>query len=251
MNAFQLAAALIFIYFLIFYFVAQAKQDNSIVDMLWGPGFSIIAWAVFLNQENKSSVLIPLFVSFWSLRLFFHIFRRNSGKGEDYRYKNMRKKWGNHPHIFAFFQVFMLQAVLMYIVALGIIGSQYELKNITLFAFGGIIFMLGFWFELVADWQLKQFIRKRTVKEDVMKTGLWKYSRHPNYFGEAVLWWGIYLMSLASGGAYWLIISPVTITILVRFVSGVPILEKRYSENLKFQEYAKKTPIFIPWLPKE
>ena len=165
----------------------------------------------------------------------------------------MREKWGNKVNINAYFKVFMLQGMLMSIIALPIIFfnssiiSKFNIINII----GILMWIIGYYFEVVGDYQLKRFIKNPNNKGKIMTYGLWKYTRHPNYFGESVMWWGIFFITLNSPLGYIGIISPTLITYLLVFVSGVPLLEKKYESNKEFQDYASKTSKFIPWFTKK
>ncbi|MBN2285681.1 MAG: DUF1295 domain-containing protein [Tissierellales bacterium] len=247
-NHYLLAAIEILIFFSIFFIIAQVKNNNSVVDIGWGLGFVILSWVMFLTEISVERIVIPLMVSVWGLRLSYHIFRRNFGKPEDFRYVNMRKSWGERQRINAFFRVFMLQGVLQFLVAMSIITYGKEINNVGLVVLGVLIFAFGLGFEAIGDQQLKNFIGNPANKGQIMKSGLWQYTRHPNYFGEATLWWGIFLVSIGTGAPFHAIIGPITITILVRFVSGVPLLEKKYANRPDFIEYKKKTPVFVPFI---
>lgn len=249
MSVYIIALTTTFIFFTLIFIWAQILNNNSIVDMAWGPSFVVASWSVFYFAGDKP-ILIPILITVWALRLFLHISRRNIGKPEDYRYVNMRKNWGDHPRINAFFKVFMLQGVLMISILFASISSGDTLQSANLRVIGVLVFAFGLLFESIGDEQLRQFVKTKK-SGDVMTSGLWKYTRHPNYFGEATLWWGNYLIALAYGAPIWVIFSPIIITVLVRFVSGVPLLEKRYESNEAFQIYAKKTSVFIPCIPKK
>lgn len=236
------------IFFSALYLIAQKINNNSIVDMGWGPGFALIAWVLWLLIPDYPFYL-TLLVSLWALRLFWHIGLRNWGKPEDFRYQDMRKNWGDRQRIKAFTNVFMLQATLQLMIALSYMGVTSEINTFILVVLGSLIFAFGLTFEAIGDWQLSNFVKTKKPGQ-VMTTGLWRYTRHPNYFGEATLWWGIYLVALGFGAPLWTIISPITITVLVRYVSGVPLLEKKYADNPAFKAYAETTSIFIPMKPK-
>jgi steroid 5-alpha reductase family enzyme len=246
---------LIFIYFLIFFIAATAMKNNSIVDIGWGLGFVITAWFIQLRSDtiHPPQLIITLLTTIWGLRLFYHILKRNKHKGEDFRYVKWRKEWGKWLVPRAFLQIFMLQGFLMYIVSLSAIltGAAAEKKTvIPLIAAGIAVWAVGFFFESVGDHQLKQFIKNPENKGKLMTSGLWRYTRHPNYFGEATMWWGMMLIALGAGASALSVLSPLTITFLLLFVSGVPLLEKSMMERPDFQEYAAQTSKFIPWFPK-
>jgi steroid 5-alpha reductase family enzyme len=248
-------ALLIFIYFSLFFIFATIIKNNSIVDVGWGIGFVVIAWYALLTRADLyvPQVIMTILISLWGVRLFYHILKRNHGKPEDFRYANWRKEWGKSVIPRAFLQVFMLQGFFMYIVALPIVfinqeGGSY---NTPLLITGAAIWALGFFFQSVGDYQLKNFVNTPGNKGKLLMTGLWKYTRHPNYFGEATMWWGIFMIALSANASLLSIISPITITLLLVFVSGVPMLEKSMRKKVGFTEYARKTSVFIPWFSKK
>ncbi|MEX0811965.1 MAG: DUF1295 domain-containing protein [Chitinophagales bacterium] len=250
MNPFLAAALAIFVYMLILFLIAQFLEDNSIADIAWGPGFVLVYFVTLFQAEyiEITQLLIGVATIIWALRLFIYIFNRNKGKGEDFRYKKWREEWGKYASIRAFFQVFMLQGLFMYIIALPIIIVNYRAYP----GFGvseiiGLLFwLIGFYFEAVGDYQKSSFKAKPENKGKIMQEGLWKYTRHPNYFGEALLWWGIFLIAYPSGMVLISIISPLVITYLLLKVSGVAMLEKKYEGNPEFEAYAKRTNAFVP-----
>jgi len=250
MNDVLLSGITIFLFFTGFFLVAQWKKDNSIVDIGWGLGFVVLSCVLWLNTPNLQRLIIPIMVSVWGLRLSYHIFRRNVGKPEDFRYVAMRKKWGDHQVINAFFKVFMLQGVLQFIVAMTIITYGDTVDNGVLVVVGVLVFIFGLTFESVGDHQLKVFKAKPENKGKLIDIGLWKHTRHPNYFGEATLWWGIFLTGIGLGAPWYSAIGALTITYLVRFVSGVPLLEEKYKDRPDFIAYKKKTPVFVPFIGK-
>jgi len=236
------------------FIIAQIKKDNSIVDIFWGLGFIFIALFTLFNysQFTNRQILITILTTLWGLRLSIHIFFRNYGKPEDPRYQNFRKKWKNHFTLRSFLQIFMLQALLATLVSLPIITTNSSLQPpLNSWDFLGLsIWIIGFLFEMISDAQLNEFIPTKKPGE-ILKTGLWKYSRHPNYFGEVTLWWGIFIIATAGNSPFWSVVGPLTITTLIIFVSGIPMLEKRYKDNKDFQKYAKRTSIFFPLPPKK
>lgn len=255
-NIYINVGILLLIYFFVIFIAAQILKNNSIVDSFWGPGFFLVALYTFLVSENKGlrAIIVSLLVTIWSFRLFTHITIRNWNKPEDYRYINMRKRWGtSFPRLKAFLNVFVLQGVLLYIIALPIMGANtminQELKAINYI--GIVVWIIGFFFESVGDKQLKDFIQNKNNKGKLMTEGLWKYTRHPNYFGEATMWWGIFLIAISSIDQIGFIVSPILITLLLLFVSGVPLLEKKYKDREDFIEYSKRTNKFFPGFPKK
>lgn len=251
-----LIVIVLFIYFTALFLWAQALQNNSIVDLAWGIGFVLVAFLGYLVMPQKTTVasITVLLVTIWGLRLFFHLAKRNIGKPEDYRYVQMRKRWGNHfPRLKAYLNVFVLQGVLLMIVSIPIIlvttskNNQFYFWNFL----GILVWLVGFFFEVMGDYQLTQFKSNKNNKGKLLTEGLWSLTRHPNYFGEALGWWGIYLLTLNNTRNLWGFIGPLTITLLLLFVSGVPLLEKKYKERPDFIEYANKTPKFVPFIGKK
>ena len=249
------AAIVIFIYFFAFFLVAQFIRNNSIVDMGWGAGFVVVAFVTLISQGAyvERNLLVTLLITIWGGRLTYYIVRRNWGKPEDFRYAKWRKEWGSWLVPRAFLQVFMLQGLLMLIIGYPIIvvnsSPQPGLNFIDYL--GLFIWITGFIFESVGDKQLAEFKKDPANKGHVIQSGLWKYTRHPNYFGEATMWWGIFLLSISVPLGWSAVISPLTITLMLLYVSGVPMLEKKYKDNPEFQEYARRTNKFFPWFPKK
>jgi steroid 5-alpha reductase family enzyme len=249
------ALVILFIYFSCLFILGQALVDNSIVDIGWGGGFVILAMAgLILNKEiGAVHILTTTFVLLWGIRLVIHLAKRNIGKPEDYRYVQMRIKWGEKwPRLKAFLNVFMLQMVVMYVVALPIIAlAGKTVDGLGVFSLiGSVVFAIGYLFEVIGDEQLRRFKTLPENKGKIITTGLWRYTRHPNYFGEAMIWWGIYLTVLEVPGTAWTFIGPLLITLFLRYVSGVPLLEKKYKDREDFMAYKAVTPVFIPWFPK-
>lgn len=246
---------IISIYITLIFLLAQLLKNNSIIDIFWGPGFIIISFITFLlnYSKNARSYLVIFLVTIWGLRLSYHILKRNWKKSEDFRYAKWRKQWGKWLIPRAYVQIFLLQGIFMYIISFSVILINADIDQVNLNIVdlvGFSIWVLGFAFESISDYQLSKFIEQKKLgkfaKNDVVTSGLWKYTRHPNYFGEALQWWGIFLVALSVDYGYLSLISPLTITFLLLHVSGIPILEKKYKDNPKFQEYAKHTSKFIP-----
>ena len=241
-------------FILVVYAIAQFLKDNSIVDIAWGIGF-IIATAISLFESQKfftQNLLVNSMVVIWGLRLAIYIFVRHHGKPEDYRYKEMRDSWGKNVLLMGLLKVFLPQAIVMYIIAFPILmvnSSPHDGIQIT-DIIGGIIWLIGFYFEAISDMQMFNYKKNPANKGKVMKYGLWKFTRHPNYFGEATMWWGIFLIAIPSGYWYLSLLSPIVITLLIIKVTGVELLEKKYKDNAEYQEYIRKTSSFIPMPPK-
>jgi steroid 5-alpha reductase family enzyme len=250
----NLAVALGMMFLLWLY--SLAKKDASIVDSFWGPGFALIGWASFFSTEGYTprQLLIVSLVTVWGLRLGFHIFTRNHGKGEDYRYKAMRKQYGDRFPVVSLFTVFGFQGLLMWFISMPLQIAQVSQTpaRLTLFDYlGAAIWIIGFSFEAIGDRQLKQFKADPNNKGKVMNRGLWRYTRHPNYFGDATLWWGYYLIACAVPNGFYTVLSPLTMTIFLMNVSGVALLEKSLKKNKPgYAEYIARTSSFFPLPPK-
>jgi steroid 5-alpha reductase family enzyme len=255
MNLLLEVLIVVSIYYLILFIFGQITHDNSIVDMVWGFGFVIVAWFTYFRNgsPNLGSTIATVLVTIWGMRLTYHITKRNLGKGEDFRYINMRKKWGNKfPRLKALLQVYLLQMTMLLLIASAYINinTSSEVSESYWVYIGLVVWLIGFMFEVFSDYQLAMFKKNPSNKGKILTTGLYKYSRHPNYFGEALLWWGIFLIGIGIKNGIFMIISPITITVLVRYVSGVPLLEKHYENREAYQIYAKDTPIFIPGIKR-
>ncbi len=248
------AALVIFAYFGALFLLGTKLKNNSVVDVGWGPGFVVVAWVTLFPRLPASlpQWTAALAVSAWGARLFLHILRRNRGKGEDPRYAKFRTAWGKRAVPRAFFQIYMLQGLLMYLIALPLIlpGAAQGGPNRFLYAAGLMVFILGFGFETVGDRQLASFLRNPAHRGRLMTEGLWRYTRHPNYFGEATLWWGVCLIAVSGGVTPLAFAGPATITLLLLFVSGVPPLEAAMKNREGYAEYARRTSVFVPWFPK-
>ncbi len=249
------------IFFTLVFVIAQIRKQNSLADVGWGLAFIVVALTssifsfIQYGYVNDLLITMGILVTLWGLRLATHIGSRLIGKGEDFRYKNMRKKWQKAPVLQAYLKVFILQGVIAYVISLPMQLVTFYNPEVSfpwLVTVATLLFLIGFVIQAVADFQLSAFKSNPKNKGKIMRTGLWKYSRHPNYFGESVMWFALFFISLA-GGVGWLLIgliSPVLITYLLVKVSGVPLLEKRYKDDEAYQAYAKVTSKFILLPPK-
>ena len=253
MNYYLVITFSLFMYMSFVFLISIIKKRNDIADIAWGLGFVLVAWLAYLivGQYETRAIIVNILVSIWGLRLAWHIYHRNRKKAEDRRYQQWRNQWGKNFILRSYLQVYILQGVLLFIIATPILilnnnsGGQFELIDI----FGILIWGIGFIFELVSDMQLSRFINNPKNKGKLMQSGLWRYSRHPNYFGEVTSWWGIWLIVVGATNNWISIIGPVTITILILFVSGVPLLEKKYEGRADFKKYKKRTSMFLPMPP--
>lgn len=246
---------IIFLYAVAWFSIALAKHRNDVADIAWGGGFVCAAFTAYIiGGTNEARTLLALaLVTIWGLRLMLHIGWRNRGKPEDHRYKAWREEWGDSFLVRTFLQVFLLQGLLLLVISLPVtwsITNQGPTLNI-LDAIGFCIWLFGFLFEAIGDFQLLKFKGTPANKGKIITSGLWRYTRHPNYFGEVTLWWGIFLISLSVPGSFWTIIGPLTITYLILKVSGTPMLEKRFADHPEYADYIKNTSAFFPLIPKK
>ncbi len=231
-------------------------KNVSIVDLFWGFGFVMvnIYYFYYTGEPNAIKIILLILVTIWGLRLSIYLAIRNIGKGEDFRYQEFRKNFGEHRYWWlSFFQTFLLQGVLMWIISLPLLGvnlnSESDTIPILLYA-GLFVWIVGFVFEAGGDYQLAKFKKNKDNKGKVLSSGFWKYTRHPNYFGDSAVWWGYGLLSLSVGG-YWYIIGSIIMTLLIIKVSGVALLEKTLkTQKPEYVEYVKNTNSFFPWFPK-
>jgi steroid 5-alpha reductase family enzyme len=253
-KLFAAAAVITLIYMTLVFILAIIKKNNGIVDIAWGLGFILVSTLVFTlyGQGLPRQWLALALVLTWGSRLAIHIFRRNRGRAEDFRYAAWRRQWGKYFVIRSFGQIFMLQGVLLLLViapVLLIVGREQPPLNL-LDGLGVLVWLTGFSFETIGDRQLAVFIKDPVNRGRLMTGGLWRFTRHPNYFGEAALWWGMAILALSAPRGWLGLIGPIVITFLLLFVSGVPLLEIKYRGRPDWEEYKKRTSIFFPWFPK-
>ena len=245
----------ILVYMSGWFLLALWRRRNDLADIAWGGVFIVAALAATWWQPAVAprGRLVVILVILWGLRLAIHIGLRNLGKGEDERYRKWREEWGRHWLLRSFLQVFLLQGFLGYLISLPVLWIVFSGPSpwTALDALGLAVWLVGLFFEAMGDFQLAQFKKDPANRGRIIQHGLWRYSRHPNYFGEVTLWWGIYLLALSTPGAWWTIIGPLMITFLILKVSGIPLLEKKYVNNAAFQEYARRTSAFFPLPPRK
>ena len=249
---FSLVAIVLFA--LMGWMISLIRENVTHVDSMWSLFFVVASFtsALFVFDSSPRILLVLSLVSVWAIRLCAYLTWRNWGPHEDHRYVEIRRN--NEPHFWlkSSYIIFGLQGILAWIISLSLyaaIDSNAPMNALDYFGF--VLFVFGFYWETVADWQLSQFKANPSSKGKVLDSGLWRYSRHPNYFGECCVWWGFYLIALA-GGAWWAIISPLLMTLLLLKVSGVSLLEKDIVERRpEYVAYIKSTNSFIPGLPKQ
>ncbi|NCC85165.1 MAG: DUF1295 domain-containing protein [Clostridia bacterium] len=255
MTDYLLILAAMLAFFVVTFVIAQVQKNNGLIDITWGLSFMLSTLVSLLLGKPGGAVpiVISVLVLVWGARLSWYLIRRNVGKPEDFRYANMRNTWDPKTfYIRMFVQIYLLQLVLNFLINLTTITTNLQdLAGWSLLAtFGLVLWLIGFFFEAVGDRQLRQFRANPANKGTLIQTGLWRYTRHPNYFGEATQWWGIFLLAISGGRNYWLILSPLLITFFLLYVSGVPMLEKKYEGRADWEDYKRRTPKFFPWLPK-
>ena len=255
-DAMLVAAITILCIMVATWLLSLALKNASIVDIVWGLGFVITSWVLALTIDGDSTrqILLAVMVGAWGLRLGGYLAKRNIGHGEDWRYKAMRKKKGPRFGLISLVTVFGLQGVLMWVVSLPVMfGNSDATPGVgPLAVIGVMVWAVGFLFEAIGDWQLARFKRDASNAGKVMQTGLWSLTRHPNYFGNALLWWGIGIVAAETGSGVIGFIGPVVMTYLLLKVSGVPMLEHSMNKRRDgYAEYATRTSVFIPRLPKK
>jgi steroid 5-alpha reductase family enzyme len=247
-------AAAIAVYMVAVWALSLPLRDASIADVFWGPGFAFVAIvAASLSPPSARATLLVVLTSAWGMRLALHIGSRwRKKKEEDRRYQAMRATWGDRFPVVSLFTVFLLQGALLWVVSLPLqagaaLGAGSPLGPIDLL--GVVIFAAGLAFEAVGDAQLSRFLADPASRGRVMETGLWRYTRHPNYFGDALLWWGLGIIGAATG-AWWCLLGPALMTFLLVRVSGVSLLEKDIAgRRPEYVAYVRRTSAFVPRPP--
>lgn len=259
LTLYTLSLIIVLIYTTILFFIAQNKKDNSIIDIAYGIGFIVTAYTLAIIKLTMSplsiySFLVLVLITIWGVRLSYRIYQKNKGKPEDFRYAAWRLEWKKKGKLYyivrSYLQIFTLQGFVISIVLLPftLSLSLYDIPTNVVWI-GVLVWLLGFFFEVVGDKQLDTFIKNPNKTSTIMQTGLWKYTRHPNYFGESTMWWGLALISLIGSSSIFVVLSPILITYLLLFVSGIPMLEKKWEGIPEWEVYKKKTSAFLPLPP--
>ena len=240
---------------LLLWLLSMPLRNVSIVDIFWGSGFAGVAWLSLWLTESPSAraLLLVALVTLWGLRLAGYLGWRNWGKEEDYRYREMRDHHGSRFPLVSLLTVFGLQGLIMWVVSLPIQVAVFTPGSIgSLTYLGTGIWLAGFLFESIGDWQLASFKSDPNNKGQVMNRGLWRYTRHPNYFGDFLVWWGLFLVAADASSWWWTIVSPLLMSFLLIRVSGVRLLENSLGNRLNgYQQYVSETSAFFPWPPSE
>ncbi|MCX6054708.1 MAG: DUF1295 domain-containing protein [Chloroflexi bacterium] len=257
LQTYLTTGAVILVLMIILWSISLFIKNAAIVDIFWGAGFVISFWTYFLLSPSGfplRRVILGLLTTIWGLRLTLHILIRNWGKSEDFRYQKWRKESGKIWWIKSLFKVFFLQGILMWVISTPLLAAQRNPfpNHLTIFDACGILFwVIGFYFEFLGDMQLTRFKSNPANHGKVLNSGVWKYSRHPNYFGDSAQWWGYFLIAVSAGG-WWALFSPIIMTLFLLKVSGVSLLEKTLTTSKPgYQEYIDTTSAFIPWFPKK
>ncbi|MFW9773679.1 MAG: DUF1295 domain-containing protein [Promethearchaeota archaeon] len=260
------SALALFIYIFIAFIVGTIKRNNAIMDIFYGPAYFVVALtSLILNLVFTSSycirqIIVTILVLIWAIRLATYVFIRNRGKPEDYRYKAMRERWKKNVALKSLFKVYLFQGIIVFLVCIPVwfvnisanppVTNLLDFGGVTLWL-GSIIWLIGFLFETIADYSLYKFLQNPANKNRIMTKSVWKYSQHPNYFGEVTQWWGLFVIALAVPFGFITFIGPAYITFQIIKVSGVRLLDKRFEGNEEYAAYKKRTSSFIPWFPKK
>ena len=256
-NAWLTAGGVVLGLMVLLWLLSLALRNSSIVDIFWGTGFVIVVWAAFaLGSDGymPRKILLAALVTIWGLRLSLYILWRNWGKPEDFRYAKWRQESGPRWWWVSFFKVFLLQGVLLWIFGAPLVVAETAPLPASLGPLEGLgvlVWGYGFFFEAVGDWQLARFKADPAHRGQLMDRGVWRFTRHPNYFGDAAQWWGFYLIAAATGVGALTVFSPLLMTFLLVRVSGVGMLEKTLKVSKPgYREYMERTSAFVPLPPR-
>jgi steroid 5-alpha reductase family enzyme len=260
------SAITLLIYVFIAFIVGTVKKNNGIMDIFYGPAYFVVSFTSLISSYllfgplNFRQILTTLLVFIWSMRLASYIYVRNKGKPEDPRYKVMRDRWGTNVIIKSLFKIYLFQAIIIFLVDIPSwminisynpsLNSLLDFFGITLWV-GSLIWLMGFLFETIGDWSLYFFLKKLENKGKVMDKNVWKYTQHPNYFGEVTQWYGLAIIALAVPWGLISFIGPVYLTFQIIKVSGVRLLDKRFERDDAYADYKRRTSSFFPWFPKK
>jgi steroid 5-alpha reductase family enzyme len=256
LEVFAACAAAIAVVMLATWLLSLARRDASIVDVVWGLGFVVVAWVAYAVGDGLAErrLLLALMTTVWGLRLAAYLLRRNWGQGEDPRYVAMRSHHGDRFGLVSLGLVFGLQGAIMWVVSLPVqVGAVPELPDElgAVEAVGLVVWAVGLFFEAVGDWQLARFRADPAHRDRVLDRGLWRYTRHPNYFGDCCVWWGIWIVAATTGVGLYAIVGPLLMTYLLLRVSGVAMLERTIGRRRPgYDDYVARTNAFFPGPPR-
>lgn len=255
MNVFTVNLLVILVMMTSIWVLSVVLGDASIVDIVWGAGFVVVAWSSWISSDadGPAALAVRVCVTVWGLRLAAYLAWRNLGKGEDFRYQAMRRKYGSRFPLVSFVTVFLLQGVLMWIVSLPVqVVHDINPQASPFLVVGLAVWVIGLAFEVLGDIQLARFKSDPTSTGRVLESGLWRYTRHPNYFGDFLVWWGIAIMALSSVASLFGVIGAVAMSVLLMRVSGVPMLEHSMAKRRPgYVEYQRRTSAFFPRPPRD
>ncbi|MDP3836994.1 MAG: DUF1295 domain-containing protein [bacterium] len=243
------------IYISAWYLLSLRVKRWDVIDVAWGPGFIFLVWIAWyfrgMPTDGRAAWIIVL-ITLWGARLLYHTYRRNLSKDEDWRYHRWHQGSGWRFFLKSYVSVFLFQGALMMIIALPAVYSLsfMSLRLYSINNLGIVLMIVGLLYETLADYQRRVFLQEPINKDRLITYGLWKHSRHPNYFGEMLFWWGLFFIVLGAPKSWMLIVSPLTITYVLLFVSGLP-MEERYRGRPDFEEYRRRTSAIIPWFTKK
>jgi steroid 5-alpha reductase family enzyme len=245
---------------LVLWLLSIRLKDVSIIDIFWGPAFGVVAAVGWLLSDGHGvhdrRVLVTVLTIVWAARLGLYLWSRNHGKGEDPRYTAaFRARYTTNLHWHTLTKVFLLQGTLVWLISMPVQLAQYLVTppELGIPAYGGaLLWLVGFSFEAISDWQLARFKADPANRGRVMDRGLWRYSRHPNYFGNACLWWGLWLIACDHWIGLLTVFAPLLMTHFLLNVTGKKLLEKRMSRarGAEYAAYVARTPGFFPWFPR-
>jgi steroid 5-alpha reductase family enzyme/predicted DCC family thiol-disulfide oxidoreductase YuxK len=226
--------------------IAKKKNRADLADVAWGGGMLVISWTAFFVSMSLPVFILNLCISIWAVRLIVHIYLRNNKKQEDFRYQKLKKDWKTEQKWIHYFKIFGLQGAILYFISAPILWFQFHVQSISLGLFSSslTLWAFGFIIEAISDYQLTSF--QKTNKGKLLQSGLWKYSRHPNYLGEIIQWWAVWTLVIPLPWGWLFILSPILITYLIHSVSGIAPIEKKMQIYPEFEEYCKKTPKWGP-----
>lgn len=252
MSVYATSAIVITLLMTAVWLVSLRLRDASIIDLVWGLGFALVVWSATISSESQQW-LLPVLTTIWGLRLSLYLAWRNHGQPEDPRYQAMRRHHGHAFPVVSLLTVFGLQGLVMWVVSLPLQAGSLpgDTDWSALKVVGMLLWAVGLFFEATGDWQLARFRSDPHNAGRVLDSGLWRYTRHPNYFGDFLVWWGLYLVSVSISQAWWTAIGPLVMSVFLMRVSGVTLLEKSLRRSRpQYVEYIERTNAFFPWRPR-
>jgi steroid 5-alpha reductase family enzyme len=265
-----IAALNLLIYLIVAFIVGTIKKNNGIMDIFYGPGYFVVTFTCFITNiiltgtTSLQKIVVTILVLIWAIRLASYVYIRNRGKPEDYRYAAMRERWKTNAVLKSLLKIYFFQGFVIFLVdipswlviiteppSFGPFPTGAEDFINTLLVLGIFIWVVGFLFETIGDWSLYRFRQNPENKGKVMESGLWKYTQHPNYFGEVTQWWALFVIALGTPFGFITLIGPLFITFMIIRVSGVRLLDKRFEADDEYAAYKRRTSKFFPWVPKK